>query len=192
MTMIANPFVALLDANVLFPVRVRDVLFSFAHEGLFRARMTEEILDEWRRNLVRLKPSVEASIDRQIAIIREDFDECLVTGHMPLVAGLALPDKDDRHVLAAAIRCSAQVIVTENHRDFPPAVLDDYSIETVGADDFLVGTYQLYPIEAARTLRKIRTRYRKPPMSASDFLFDLTRSGLPKLAAIARQNIEVL
>ena len=87
---------------------------------------------------------------------------------------------------------NTQVIVTENWRDFPAAVLEEYGIETLGADDMLVGTYELFPSEAARALSRVRKRYRTPPMTASEFLFDLTKSGLPKLAATLRRDIEAL
>lgn len=123
MSIVANPFVVVLGANVLYPFRTRDILFTFAHEGLFRARFTEEIVDEWTRNLLARKPELSESIRLQVNAIRGAFDECFVTGHMPLVEGLDMPDPDDRHVLAAAIRCSAQVIVTENKRDFPQDLL---------------------------------------------------------------------
>lgn len=192
MSFVANPFVVVLDANVLFPVRIRDVLFTFAKEGLFRARLTDAILDEWSRNLVRLRPELETSVRRQDALIREHFEECFVEGYEPLIAGLDLPDPDDRHVLAAAIRSSAQVIVTENHRDFPIDVLAQYDVETLGADDFLVNTYALFRRGAARALRHMRQRFDSPPMTASEFLLDLTKNGLPKLAAMARQDIEYL
>lgn len=192
MSIVANPFVVILDANVLFPFRVRDVLLTFAHEGLFRARFTEQILDEWTENLIELKPSLKDSIHSQVDIIRRKFDECFVTGHMPLIEGLEMPDENDRHVLAAAIRCSAQVIVTENRRDFPKDLLDEYDVEALGADEMLANTYELFPAEAARALGKVRGRYKNPPMNVSEFLLDLTRVGLPKLAAIARRDIETL
>ena len=192
MSIVANPFVVILDANVLFPFRVRDVLLTFAHEGLFRARFTEEILAEWTENLIELKPQLKESVLSQADEIRQNFDECFVTGHMPLIEGLEMPDKDDRHVLAAAIRCSAQVIVTENKRDFPSDLLEEYDVHVLGADEMLVNTYELFPVEAARALGRVRARYRNPPMNVSEFLLDLTRTGLPKLAALARRDIEIL
>lgn len=192
MSFVANPFVVILDANVLFPFRIRDVLFTFAQEGLFRAYLTDDIIDEWARSLIALKPHLSASVRQQETAIRSAFEEYFVTGHRPLVAGLSLPDPDDRHVLAAAIRCSAQVIVTENHRDFPSSVLDDYGIETLSADDFLANTFDLFPSGGTRALRNVRKRYRKPSMSQSEFLFDLTKNGLSKLAAAARAHIEYL
>lgn len=192
MSFVANPFVVILDANVLYPFRTRDVLFSFAQAGLFRARFTEEILDEWTRNLIKNKPHLETSVRQQETAIRREFDECFVTGYAPLIQSLTLPDVDDRHVLAAAIKCSAQIIVTENHKDFPEGTLEDYGVETLGADDFLANTYDLFPKSGVRVLRKVRQRYGNPPFSKSEFLMDLIKSGLPKLAAMARADIEYL
>ena len=192
MSHVANPFVIVLDANVLYPVRTRDVLFTFAQQGLFRARFTDQILDEWTRSLVRNKPDLEASVLRQAALIREVFEECFVTGYEPLVAGLELPDPDDRHVLAAAIRCSAQIIVTENRRHFPDEVLEEHGVEACSADDTLANTFDLFPIHGAAALRIVRRRYQSPSFSASEFLLDLTKNGMPKLAAIARTSIEYI
>ncbi len=192
MSFVANPFLVVLDANVLFPFRIRDVLFTFAQEGLFQAYLTDDIMDEWTRNLIGLKPHLATSVRQQETAIRAAFDDCFVTGYRQLVPGLDLPDPDDRHVLAAAIQCSDQVIVTENHRDFPPKVLNKYGIETLGADDFLANTYDLFPSGGTRALRKVRIRYTKPPMTQSELLFDLTKSGLSKLAAAARAHIEYL
>jgi predicted nucleic acid-binding protein len=192
MNFVANPFVVVLDANVLFPFRIRDVLLTFAQEGLFRARFTNHILDEWTRSLISRKPQLGASVLAQEMALRREFDECIVTGYEPLIAGLSLPDKDDRHVLAAAIRCSAQIIVTENHKHFPASTLEDYDLETVGADDMLANTFDLFPKGGAKALKKVRARYRNPPMTPSEFLFDLTKCGLSKLSAAARSEIEYL
>lgn len=192
MSFVANPFVAVLDANVLFPFRIRDVLFTFAQEGLFRARITDDIIDEWTRNLIKLKPHLEASIRQQERAIRTHFAECFVEGYCPLISGLDLPDPDDRHVLVAAIRCSAQVIVTENHRDFPASKLALYDVETLSSDEMLANTYALFRQGGARALRKVRQRYENPPMTPSEFLLDLTKHGLSRLAALARQDIEYL
>jgi hypothetical protein len=63
--------------------------------------------------------------------------DCLVTGYEPLIEGLTLPDPNDRHILAAAIRCGAQIIVTLNLKDFPADVLDPYGVEAMHPDEFL-------------------------------------------------------
>lgn len=192
MSHIANPFVVVLDANVLYPFRTRDVLFTFAQQGLFRARFTTDIINEWTRSLISNKPELEESVQQQASIVAEVFDECYVEGYEPLIDGLSLPDQDDRHVLAAAIKCSAQIIVTENRRDFPADILEQYGIEALGADDMLANTFDLFPIDGARALRTVRKRYDNPPFTPSEFLLDLTKCGMPKLAAMARKGIEYL
>ncbi len=68
MRCIADRFVVILDANVLYPFRVRDALLRFAEAGLFRARWSPTILDEWRRNLLKRRPELQDSIDQQTAV----------------------------------------------------------------------------------------------------------------------------
>ena len=176
----------MLDANVLFPFRKRDILLRFHHAGLFRARWTERILDEWTRNLLDQKPHLERSVRSQRHAMREHFQEALVTEYEQLIGTLELPDANDRHVLAAAIRCSAQHIVTDNLADFPAAVLGRFDIEAVDADEFLSRTFDLYPSEALDVLRTLREAYTNPPFAPLEFVRDLTAKGLPRLAARIR------
>ena len=86
-----------LDANVLYPFRTRDVLLTFAQLGLFRAQITSTIVDEWTSNLIANKPQLEASIRQQVEAIADAFEECFVLGFELLIEGLELSDKDDRH-----------------------------------------------------------------------------------------------
>ncbi len=183
MTQLADPRVALLDANVLFPFRKRDIFLRFHHAGLFRARWTERILDEWTLSLLKQKPHLEPSVRSQRRAMREQFAEALVTGYEPLIATLELPDADDHHVLAASIRCGAQYIVTDNLADFPAEVLARFDIEAIDADGFLSRTFDLYPSEALGVLRTLRGAYSNPPFTPSEFVRDLTAKGLPRLAA---------
>lgn len=185
---VADRFVVLLDANVLFPFRKRDVLLRFYHAGLFRARWSGQILEEWTRNLLEQKPQLENSVRSQQRAMQEHFPEALVAGHEPLIAALELPDPDDRHVLAAAIQCGAQHIVTDNIADFPADRLAPYDIEAIEADEFVSRTFDLYPAEALAVLRQLREHYRNPPYSPPEFVLDLTAKGLPKLAARVRQH----
>jgi len=189
---LADRFVVVLDANVLYPFRVRDALLRFAEAGLFRARWSPTILDEWRRNLLAQKPGCETSIDAQIEAMHVAFPEGCVIGGTGLIDSLDLPDADDRHVLATAIRAGAEHIVTENLRDFPDAKLDQYGISAVSADDFLASTFELYPAEALSALATMRRCYTRPPFTPNEFIFDLQKKGLPKLASMLRENIDLL
>jgi predicted nucleic acid-binding protein len=192
MTEVADRFVVVLDANVLYPFRIRDVLLRFAEAGLFRARWSEQILNEWSASLLTTKPHLEASIRSQCDAMAHAFPEAMIEGHDALIPALDLPDPDDRHVLAAAIRAGAQHIVTANLKDFPAEALAPYGVEAVSPDAFLAATYELYPRQATATLRRMRRAYHKPPMSANELLLDLMRVGLPQLAALVRQEIEML
>ncbi len=192
MTRLADPRVALLDANVLFPFRKRDILLRFHHAGLFRARWTERILDEWTLNLLEQKPHLEPSVRSQRHAMREHFGEAVVTGYEPLIGTLELPDADDRHVLAAAIRCGAQCIVTDNLSDFPAEVLAKFHIAAADADGFLSRTFDLYPSEALGVLHSLRKAYSNPPFTPLEFVCDLTAKGLPRLAAQTEEHWDKL
>lgn len=158
-------------------------MLRFCQAGLFRARWSGDILDEWTRNLLAQKPHLTESIQSQLKAMQEAFPEALVTGYEPLMEALVLPDPDDRHVLAAAIRCGAQHIVTENLADFPDRALEAFSIRAIDADEFLSRTFDLYPAEALVTLHTVREGYRNPPFTPSEFIMDLMAKGLPKLGS---------
>lgn len=115
------PFIVVYDANVLYPNTLRDLLIRVAQQPhLVQAKWTSEILDEMLGALRKNLPDITAE---QASRLRDRMNgavrDCLVEGYEPLVEVLELPDPDDRHVLAAAIKATAQVIVTRNIRDFP-------------------------------------------------------------------------
>ena len=175
--------VAILDANVLYPFRKRDVLLRLAHVGLFQVRWTERILEEWTSRLLAAKPHLEGSVRSQLAAMAQAFPDALVTGHEALEDALALPDPDDRHVLAAAIMSRTDVVVTDNLRDFPPAAVEPLDIEAMTADAFLAHLHDLHPDEVLAAMRALRRAYRHPPYSPGELLRDLAAKGLPELAA---------
>jgi len=180
----ADRVVAVLDANVLFPFRKRDLLLRFYHAGLLHSRWSPEILDEWTRNLLALKPHLRDSIQSQLAAMRDAFPEALVTGYQHLLDRLGrLPDPDDRHVLAAAIQCGAQQIVTENLTDFPNQVLAEFGLEAVAVDEFLSRIFDRDSGEARAALEVVRRGYRHPPFTPAEFMVDINAKGMPKLAS---------
>ena len=126
------------DACVLHPAAIRDLLMRLAVSGLVQARWTDEILDEVFESIIRLRPDLDTSrLQRTREMMVAAVPDCLVTDHAGLADLVQLPDPDDRHVLAAAIRAGAQVIVTTNLRDFPDAVLEPLDIEAVHPDRFV-------------------------------------------------------
>jgi predicted nucleic acid-binding protein len=175
--------VAILDANVLFPFRKRDVLLSFHSAGLFHARWSKLILQEWTGRLLVLKPGLAMSIESQMAAMAQHFQECWVEGVERRISTLSLPDPNDRHVLAAAIKCGARYIVTDNLRDFPASALAAHGIDAVDADVFLSMVFDRYRDSAISVLEDVRARYRNPSYTPSEFIADLAAKGLPRLAS---------
>ena len=192
MSDIADRVVAVLDANVLYPFAVRDALLRFAEAGLYRAHWSAEILDEWTQNLLRRRPELEDSVRSQLDAIKRAFPEALVEGHENLIPALRLPDDEDRHVLAAAIRADAQIIVTENIADFPPERLAPNNIDALAADRFLSTTFENYPSQAMAALGEMRRAYDRPKMDPGEFILHLKRNGLVELAAMLGADIDSL
>ena len=110
----------MLDADVLYPAGLRDLLLRLADRYLFTPLWSADIHAEWMRSLLADRPDLDAAVlERTRSVMDGHFPEAVVTGHRALVGDLDLPDPDDRHVLAAAIEGRADVIVTRNMRDFP-------------------------------------------------------------------------
>src|SRR5688572_14428132 len=94
---------ALLDANVLYPAALRDLLLWLATTDLFRARWTDAIHDEWIRSLLTRRPDLSRErLERTRQLMDQNVDDCLIVGFEALIDTLVLPDPNDRHVVAAA------------------------------------------------------------------------------------------
>lgn len=180
-------FTAIYDASVLYPAPLRDFLLRLAQTELFRVRWTEEIHREWMDAVLRNRPDLShAQIERTRRLMDEAVPDCLVTGHEPLIEGLRLPDPGDRHVLAAAIRCQADVIVTFNTRDFPATVLDRYGIEAQHPDEFACHLIDLDQDAVRDAFRRQRAALRNPPKSVAELLDTLRRQGLVSTVELLR------
>ena len=174
-----SPFTAVYDACVLYPAPLRDFLMWLGLSGRFRARWSPQIHEEWKRNLLAKRPDLSrGQIDRTSALMDQAIPDGLVTDHEDLVAGLTLPDPGDRHVLAAAIRCSASGIVTFNEKDFPQAVLAPYGIEAQHPDLFVDNLFDLDPAAVVAAAQKQRVQLKHPPLDVDHYLDVLLRQGL--------------
>ena len=128
--------IAVLDACVLYPPAVRDILMWLAVVGVYEPRWTDDIHEEWMRSVLSDRPDLtREQLERTRHLMDEVHPLCLVTGYESRIPGLVLPDENDRHVLAAAIRAGAEVIVTFNLSDFPPATLARLDIVAQHPDD---------------------------------------------------------
>lgn len=177
------PTVAVLDACVLYPPSLRDLLMRLATVLIYEPRLTEEIHAEWTRNVLSDNSAVTpAQLDRTRRLINQVALNCLVSGYEGRILSLSLPDEGDRHVLAAAIEAGASVIVTYNLSDFPNSVLSGYGIQALHPDVFLSA---LFDQEAELFLRGVqahRASLKNPPKTAQEYLATLRVTGLKRLA----------
>src|SRR5262245_60511874 len=187
------PVTAVSDANILYPAPLRDLFIRLAQAGLVRARWTETIHDEWLRNVLADNPRLSPErLARTRALMNQAVRDCLVTGCEDLIASLSLPDPDDRHVLTAAIRASAQVIVTYNLTDFPVETLARFDIVAQHPDDFLVDLLDLAPGAVCTAVKQQRESLRNPPKTAEELLDTLQGQGLTQAVARLRQFLNLL
>jgi predicted nucleic acid-binding protein len=173
-------FTAVFDACVLYPAPLRDLLMSVAMTEQFRARWTHEIQNEWVRNLlVNRDDLTEEQLQRTVELMNKSVPDCLVENYEEIIDSLELPDLNDRHVLAAAIMCQADVIVTNNLKDFPQEVMDKYHIDAQSPDIFLNHLFDLNPIEFCKAVNEQRQRLCNPRRTANELLEIFYQQGLP-------------
>ncbi|MCC6743113.1 MAG: PIN domain-containing protein [Acidobacteria bacterium] len=182
-------FTALFDANVLYPAPVRDLLMWLATTDLFRARWTDEIHEEWIRNLLENRSDLtREQLERTRRMMDEHVDDCLITGYEALIDALVLPDLDDRHVLAAAIVGRADVIVTKNLADFPEAALAPFGIEAQHPDEFITHIIDLAPARVCTAVRACHQNLKNPPKTVDEYLDTLLRQEMPHAVAAIRNR----
>jgi predicted nucleic acid-binding protein len=181
-------FVVLYDACVLYPAPLRDLLIRVARTGVVRARWSEEILDECFRNILADRPDLSPeSLSRTRAAMNAAIPDVVVSGYASLMAGIELPDPDDRHVVAAAIRAGAQAIVTWNLKDFPKDKLASFGLEAVHPDDFVLDSIDLAPAAICAAVEAQAAALKNPPQTLAEVLETLQRSGLVQAVAKLRE-----
>jgi predicted nucleic acid-binding protein len=176
----ARGIVAVLDACVLLPASLRDTLLRLAETPrLYMPKWSNQIWAEVTRNLEsrrKLSPEKIAHLTEQV---RLHFPEAQVEGYEKLTA-LMTNDLKDRHVVAAAVKAHAQVIVTSNLKDFPPSSLAEWEIEARHPDQFLMDLYAVDPETVASRLRDQAATIGR---SLPDLLATM-RLGVPNFAAM--------
>lgn len=166
---------------------------ELAAAALFRAKWSDEIHDEWIESVLRDRSDVQR---KQLVRTRKLMDaavlDCLVTGHEKLVDALHLPDPDDRHVLAAAIHCGADAIITFNGRDFPVEVRERYNLEVLHPDDFIQFQHDFDNAAVVIAAQRCRSRLKNPPKTPEEYLDTLAAQRLPKTVSLLTPYLAVI
>jgi hypothetical protein len=122
--------IAVLDDCVFYQVPLRDLMMRVAATEIYQPRWTDQIHEEWTRNVLKDRPDLSREqLERTRELMNNAIPDCLVSKYQGLIEGVSLPDIFDRHVLASAVRCQPQLIVTGNLRDFPAEVLSADEVE---------------------------------------------------------------
>jgi predicted nucleic acid-binding protein len=157
-------FTCVLDTNVIYPIEVRDILLWFAHFDLYTPKWSKHIFDEWEE-VMRRKGVEKKEIEKRIRNVNRAFPDAMTENYEPLIEMLELPDEKDCHVLAAAIKSNANLIVTNNLKDFPDEYLSTFRLSAKSANDFLTDTIDLNPSLAVDAFRMLVSNKRKPPLN---------------------------
>jgi cytosine/adenosine deaminase-related metal-dependent hydrolase len=184
----SSHFTVVYDACVLYPAPLRDLLMRLALTDLFRARWSDLIHDEWIRSVLAQRPDLSAQLlERTRQLMNSHVRDALVSGFEHLIPAVALPDPDDRHVVAAAIHSGASLIVTFNLKDFPPEVLQRYNLVAQHPDDFIFDLFDLHPARVCEAAASHRRSLRSPPKGVDEYLDTLLRTGLTQTASGLRK-----
>jgi predicted nucleic acid-binding protein len=180
-----SKLIAVLDACVIYPTYIRDLLMHLAvTNNLFQARWTDEIHNEWIRNLLKNNSKItKESLQKTRNTMDNAIRDCLIVGYHDLIPSLTLPDDEDRHVLAAAISGKANIIVTFNLKDFPSSTLKNYGIEAQHPDDFILNLIDLDYESVCEAVNRNRMMLKNPPMNIEELLETYRNRGIPKTVA---------
>jgi len=183
------PSVVVYDANVLFPAQLRDLLIRLAVSGLIRAHWSDLIHEEWIAAVLAKRPDLRREqLERTRVLMERALPAARVEGYEPHISSIALPDDDDRHVVAVAIEVGAACIVTFNLRDFPRDTLAPYKLTAVHPDAFVLSLYKAEPLRVLQVMRTHRMALRRPAKSSGEYLATLAKSGLTETVETLRND----
>jgi predicted nucleic acid-binding protein len=182
--------VAILDACVLYPAPLRDFLLSLAELRLFQVKWTNYIQNEWTQNLMKRRPDLsDKNLANTINCMNNAFPDANIVGFDKIIDKLNLPDPNDRHVLAAAIKSKADFIITFNLKDFPSEYLKDFNIKAIHPDAFVYDLIKTASWKVMEALHNQVKRLNNPPFSLNEVLFHLKNCGLKESVKIVDPNV---
>ncbi|WP_336492432.1 PIN domain-containing protein [Methylobacterium nigriterrae] len=190
--MFANRFTALVDACALAGALKRNLILTLAEAEFFRLRWSGSILDETQRAIAEIleKKGADGPDDqaaRARAFMEQAFEEAMVSDFDSfLCACKGLPDPDDAHVIAAALKTRAEIIVTDNLKDFPADLLAPLNLDVRSSDAFIADAIALDPGKAVAAIKRMRLRFKKPEKTPDLLLLDMEASGLVETVDMLR------
>ncbi len=173
---------ALLDACVLYPTVLREILIGVAHTGLFTPQWSDRILEEWARATRKIGPDAEVQARGEVMLLKATYPKACIAPQPGLEVRLHLPDDNDIHVLAAAIAGSADAIITFNARDFPRHVLAAEGVTRRDPDGFLWEMWSHHPDAVGAVILKVHATAQRLSGQPQPMRAFLKRAGLPRLA----------
>ena len=179
--------VVVVDANVLYPIELTDLLLTFAAHRLVRLHWSSTILDEVRRNLAKRSDFAPDSITYRIDRMNSAVPSALEEAPEALVAAMPITEHD-RHVLALAVHVEADKIVTFNLRDFPVAASEPYGVEVVDPDSFALAVVEIDPARVQAALADIARRRTRPAMTVHEIL-DRLAAVVPNFVSRIRASL---
>ena len=182
-------FPVVLDTCTLFPIGLADLLLRLAEAKVFRPLWSVEILGELERNLISKGKASPVLARKRVAAMRQAFPDAMVENYEDLVTATTC-DPKDRHVMAAAVRSNAELIVTFNLKDFPVTALRDYDLEAISPDDFLLDQLDLFPEITLGCLAQQAADYRNPRFTLFELVNALDQIGLPLFCAAVRDRLD--
>ena len=178
---------------MLYPAPLRDLLMHLALSDLFRARWSDQIHDEWTRNVLASRSDLNPEqLGRTRQLMNAHVRGSLVSDFEHLIDTIQIPDANDRHVVAAAIHSGASLIVTFNLKDFPSAALSRYNLHARHPDDFIVELFDVNPAAVVIAAAGQRRSLKNPRKTVDEYLDTLLRQGLPQTVNCLRQWAQAL
>ena len=174
---------AVLDANVLYPTILREILTDLAGQGLYQPLWSARILAEWRHAAAQLGDDQKQIAGAEIALMQSRFPDAMMPSDGEQIIDLNLPDPADRHVIEAALAGNAALIVTANLRDFPKRVLARLDLQAIHPDEFLQKLHSAHPVIVSNSVRQSRDKAARMggEMTVAEML---KRSRLPRLRRV--------
>jgi predicted nucleic acid-binding protein len=194
----ANRYTAFIDACALAGALQRNLILTLAEAEFLRVRWSEKVLDETQTAIEAIvakkgDPDPARAAIRARGAMEQAFEDAIVEDFEDFLAACAvLPDQKDAHVLAAALKTKANVLVTENLKHFPSEQFAAFGLDVRTTDEFIADTIMLDEGRAVPAVRRMRERFLKPTLTADELLLRMEAVGLTETVDVLRLHIESL